>query len=545
MKKKLCSLLIIGAILLSCGASAGAAEISAAYAGASSDISVVAADYAEVGTVIEPAGSLPSYYSSADMGYTTEVRSQLYNTCWAYSSTAALETYIARHGRTADQLSPMHMNYWGTQKANGTGWNRTYSAAGYPYIALGYLTSFGALSEYIFPQSGTIDDYTASLDELYPSVSASSIIYLKGDDRDTVKSAVLDYGAVIGNFHFNGSYINSSQSAYFCDLNDLATADLFGHAVAIVGWDDNYAAANFNSSHRPQSDGAWLCKNSWGPTSGENGYLWISYEDHYLFESRFGPSYAIADIAKMTAITQIKQNEVYGATYEFSYIQKERPRLNKMTYVNVFDFGDGYHNLDRVIFESTAQGSSYTVYYIPLDSSGIPVSDAAQWTELASGLIGYRGYISADTGGFIAPECKAAIGVQIAKNGSTDICIGVDEWLSSNGNKLFVPESEYGQSYLIGYDVNPTDLMAYYAKNNDDIGGTFVIKALCRSDDTEGDIDRNGRLNIIDVTLTQRGLLGIMQFDKTQKRLADFDNDGEITISDCTKMQRRDLGLEF
>ena len=55
------------------------------------------------------------------------------------------------------------------------------------------------------------------------------------------------------------------------------------HTVEVVGWDDTYGAEHFVK--KPQKDGAWLVKNSWGQKGyqGEgSGFYWISYEDGSL-----------------------------------------------------------------------------------------------------------------------------------------------------------------------------------------------------------------------------------------------------------------------
>ena len=538
--RKAIAFFTLSAMMLSLCATASAAEIDSIPSGAYTEAAIVAADYEEVGGTLEPTGALPSAYSSAALNLTTPVRTQRFNTCWAYSSTAAMETRLLKDGLSSRHLSPMHMNYWGCTTDQGTGWQRTYSAAGYPYIALGYMTSYGVNTDSVFDQDKDFSDYQAQKDSLYPYKSVDSVVYLDTSDRDTVKTAIYTYGAAVGNFHYSGKYASSGTVAYYCDQKGIATAQLNGHAVEIVGWDDSYSRENFNSDHRPTANGAWLCKNSWGTGSGENGYFWISYEDIYLFDSRFGPSYSISGCTDMTAITKIQQNEIYGATYQFDYVGKLHPNQNKMTYVNVLDFSDGYHNIDKVVFESTAQGSAYTVYYIPLSGSGVPVTDTDRWMLLAQGTIDHEGYVSAKVYGFDAPKEKGAIGVQIEKKSSGGgISIGVDEWLRANSSYLFKPDSQRGQSYLIGYTANPMDLMDFYKnKMSDEIGGTFVIKAVCHSDDIVGDVDRDGDFAIIDVTYSQRYQALMIDLSDEQKRFADYNNDGEIEMIDCTLMQR-------
>jgi len=74
-----------------------------------------------------------------------------------------------------------------------------------------------------------------------------------------------------------GVGINVHTSAEY--VNGLMTAN---HGVLIVGYDDNYSRDNFYEGCKPEKDGAWIYRNSWGPSAGDNGYYYVSYYDQSL-----------------------------------------------------------------------------------------------------------------------------------------------------------------------------------------------------------------------------------------------------------------------
>ncbi|MBR2715481.1 MAG: hypothetical protein IKB73_04665 [Ruminococcus sp.] len=522
------------------------AQIDTAKTNASSDVSLLAADFEISGTKLESDVTLPSFYSSKDLGYTTPVRNQIYNTCWAYSAMSTLETTLIKQGLPAPLFAPMHLNHWGVVEEDGKGWNRGYTGGGYSFITLGYLTSWqGPLLESDYPENTPVTDFatlTASSDK---QVAVDGLIYLDTGDIETVKTAVYEYGALVGNYHVNENYYNSLNDAYFCNEPGIQTSKLNGHAISIVGWDDSFSKENFNESARPENDGAWLCKNSWGENWGDEGYYWISYEDEYLFDTRFGHSYAFNDISLFDKTKTLYQNEVYGATYQFEYISNQ----DSLTYINVFDADENYDTIEKVNFETVSHDAKYNIYSIPLENDGTPEKDKAKWLNIASGIVPYQGYISVDTEDFKVETEKFAIGVELIKNNGSNNSIGVGEWLTSGGNPIFLPHSDYGQSYLFyGHGVLMDAMDFYKDYLEDDIGGTFVIKAVAKESEKKysvGDVDLDGQISVLDATCLQMAIAEKITLTKEQEALADVDMDGIISIMDATTIQQIVAGLSF
>ncbi len=543
-------------------------EIDLSQSAADMEIPIVAAEYDEVGSILSPEEPLPSSYSSKDLGYTTGILYQQFNTCWAYSSQAAFESLLLKNGESISHLSTMHMNYWATPDSKGNGWQRGYTDAGYPYIPLGYLTSWsGAYTEEAYPVDTPFEAFDRSILPNRPLYGATAVIYLDGSDKETIKTAVKENGGAAASFHYSRGFLNENN--YYCYQEGLSTAQLFGHSVEIIGWDDNYKKENFRTEvysesqvpeeesptepapddiqvFMPENDGAWLCKNSWGEYFGDRGYFWISYEDRYLFDHRFGPVFSIMDYQAVDENTKMYQNEIYGADCQFDFIEQLSPATQELTFSNVFDFSDKMTQLDKIIFETETVGAEYTVFYIPVDQNGAPVTDKNRWVSLSQGTVGYEGFICVDIKDRVLPEGKAAVGITLKKTAPSQVLgVGVGEWITSGGRYIFTPDSEDRQSYLLGYEDEAIDVMDFYKTYLDDeIGGTLVIKAVAkRSEYVSGDVDHDGKLSIVDATHIQRMLAALETFSDEQDTLGDYDLDGKVTVVDVTYIQRHLAGF--
>ena len=142
------------------------------------------------------------------------------------------------------------------------------------------------LSRWSGPATEAADPYHAWNDRPSPSVSpvkhTQEVLFLplraSATDNDTIKQAVMTYGAVTMAFYYEGlPYYNSGTHAYYYNVTTNSN-----HEVAIVGWDDNYNTSNFAIT--PPGNGAFIVRNSWGTGWGDAGYFYISYYDKQVGE---------------------------------------------------------------------------------------------------------------------------------------------------------------------------------------------------------------------------------------------------------------------
>ena len=209
--------------------------------------------------------SLPASFDLREEGRVSPVRDQgERGSCWAFAAVAAMESAL------------LPGQSWNFSEENMINRNpfATGGAGGDFNMALAYLLAWkGPVMEY---EDEYGDDY--SPDDLSAAVHVQDAVILNERDYDQVKSLVYHCGAVQSAMYSPSEmsrildYYDEDHAAYYYPQSRECS-----HDMDIVGWDDHFPREYFKNS--PSSDGAFICRNSWGEGFGENGYFYISYED--------------------------------------------------------------------------------------------------------------------------------------------------------------------------------------------------------------------------------------------------------------------------
>lgn len=237
------------------------------------------------------------------------------NLCWAIATLSSLETNLAlsnyKQGINLSKVydfSERHMEYATTREfadgaINEKGYNRKIGSGGAYQFSFSYLTNgTGAIpeSEMPFENNEDIIDISKIQGKTVSSEVSDMVLFadynaVTGTERteimNQIKEHIQNYGSVQASIHGNSSNI----TGFNCYNNDTAAKYCSGavnhpmdHGVSIVGWDDNFSIDNFPEDSKPTSNGAWIARNSWGESYGDEGYIYISYEDYNVSKQLFG-----------------------------------------------------------------------------------------------------------------------------------------------------------------------------------------------------------------------------------------------------------------
>ena len=256
-------------------------------------------------------GSIPPSHDPRDL---TPVRHQDpqdtgIGTCWAQASVGSMETWLLLNGYGQNQFSVRNV-------VNREGWDGNSWYGGNFIRSAAYLlrwdgpvwenddpyTNRNGVVNYSFDSPAVPPAYHVQQTRLVPARTGAL-------DNNSLKKAILEYGGLYATMKLYTPYYTgtselipywNNNGAYYCPEKGA------GHAVTLVGWDDNYPKENFNANCRPAGNGAWIVKDSYGvEPPRDNGYIYVSYYD---------TTFAYTESC---AFPLIESSDNYGMVYQY------------------------------------------------------------------------------------------------------------------------------------------------------------------------------------------------------------------------------------
>ena len=410
--------------------------------------------------------SLPSKFDPRSAGMVSGIRDQVGGTCWLFAATAAAEISLIKKGiapntvdlselATAyflfnphvDRLGNYSHNTGNTYKSDNL-WDFMYG--GCQKEAINLMSSWAVPvleSDATFttdvqyelatgkPQNTYMTKEEVNAVVLNEALTDKNYYHLKNtrtskyevtkEAQDHVKNLVYTYGNVTASYYNNGGgYIVHTQGGDATYFYPHATLGMVSHAVCIIGWDDNYPKENFQRV--PPGNGAFLCKNSWGEVTGNNGiesngFFWMSYYEQEL-----------CDIVAV----EMDRGDVYANMYNYDGGLGPGLRSGYNTSLNIYTakaYGEGCVEKVDGIMTYLKDNTQYklTLYLEPEVKDGKLIGYQGK-SKTFTGSSDYEGFYTIDTSSnplYVPNGKRYGIYMEVDKDNG----IGSGAWSLLNG----------------------------------------------------------------------------------------------------------------
>jgi len=276
--------------------------------------------------------TLPSRFDLRDWGWVTPVKHQGHlGACWTFAVMNAVESAMLKKYGVSLNLSESNLIH--TMLKYSPNGFKVAEEGGNNVMSISYIVDwFGP----VFEENDPYDE-VGKLSQFLPSsdiIHIQDMILVPNDEPGTskMKEAILKYGALVAGYHVNPykPYYNPKTFANY--VNESLTSN---HEISVVGWDDDFSADNFLI--KPEGDGAWIVKNSWGTGWGEEGFFYISYYDKsFLGDSNVFSHAAAVILENDVAYTKNYQHD-FSWSGQFVDYTEQYGVNGTMIYANQFE----------------------------------------------------------------------------------------------------------------------------------------------------------------------------------------------------------------
>ncbi len=447
-------------------------------------------------------------WRDADPPVLTPLKTQIGSTCWAYSTIACAEANLIKKGLadSSIDLSESHLIWFTNGQGFPTDPDDLRYAGAHEESPDGYRRESSVISavfslaawQGVIPESDAAPH--ADMQPLDESLRYRSIAHLQNaeyyppDEPQTVKQKLMENGPMVLSFFdsYDREDAISGQHGYFNqDFADKKEQDALNgsyHLVTLVGWDDSFAKENFDTE--PPGDGAWIIRDSMAKHIRDgNDHFYLSYYEPSIL------LYCSYDFEPATNYGNVYHYNDSDVT-RFHTLQEE----NGYLLANVFEAGQT-ETISAVGFFTDQPSEAWQISVYALESGFTNPEDGAL-VEQFEGVAEFKGFHTVPL-----PQSYAVKPGQIY---SVVIRLPVGmKYGTYYDSSVYRKGVSFWGLYNSGGLLKWTDC---YDSGNGDVC-IHVYTEYEPEDFIRGDLNRDGRVNAVDLSLLKQVLLGSQRTD--------------------------------